>query len=118
MILQSPVLPVMEGHQLTLSCQSKETPPSNPPAAFYKDGSLIRTEPTRHMTIHHVTKSDEGSYSCDITGHGGSAPSWLSVTGQEVTLLSSCIHPHLYLTRWISLQEHLLPLQDLPLLLH
>uniref|UniRef100_A0A3B3CMV0 Ig-like domain-containing protein n=1 Tax=Oryzias melastigma TaxID=30732 RepID=A0A3B3CMV0_ORYME len=42
-ILQSPVLPVMEGHDLTLSCQSK-TPPSNPSAAFYKDGSLIRTD--------------------------------------------------------------------------
>ncbi|KAG7236308.1 hypothetical protein INR49_001224 [Caranx melampygus] len=84
-ILQSPVLPVMEGHELTLSCQSKETPPSHPPAAFYKDGSLIRTEPTRHMTIHHVTKSDEGVYSCDITGHGASPPSWITVTGQEVT---------------------------------
>ncbi|KAG7236246.1 hypothetical protein INR49_001162 [Caranx melampygus] len=84
-ILQSPVLPVMEGHELTLSCQSKETPPSHPPAAFYKDGSLIRTEPTRHMTIHHVTKSDEGLYSCDITGHGASPPSWITVTGQEVT---------------------------------
>ncbi|KAG7233013.1 hypothetical protein INR49_007762 [Caranx melampygus] len=84
-ILQSPVLPVMEGHELTLSCQSKETPPSHPPAAFYKDGSPIRTEPTRHMTIHHVTKSDEGLYSCDITGHGASPPSWITVTGQEVT---------------------------------
>ncbi|KAG7236278.1 hypothetical protein INR49_001194 [Caranx melampygus] len=84
-ILQSPVLPVMEGHELTLSCQSKETPPSHPPAAFYKDGSLIRTEPTRHMTIHHVTKSDEGLYSCDITGHGASPRSWITVTGQEVT---------------------------------
>uniref|UniRef100_A0A3P9JYL2 Ig-like domain-containing protein n=1 Tax=Oryzias latipes TaxID=8090 RepID=A0A3P9JYL2_ORYLA len=45
LILQSPVLPVMEGHDLTLSCQS-QTPPSKPSAAFYKDGSLIRTEPT------------------------------------------------------------------------
>uniref|UniRef100_A0A3B4T577 Ig-like domain-containing protein n=1 Tax=Seriola dumerili TaxID=41447 RepID=A0A3B4T577_SERDU len=81
-ILQSPVLPVMEGHDVTLHCKTK-TPPSNLPAAFYKDGSLIK-ETTGHMTIHHVDKSDEGLYSCDITGHGESPPSWITVTGQEV----------------------------------
>uniref|UniRef100_A0A3B4T5I5 Ig-like domain-containing protein n=1 Tax=Seriola dumerili TaxID=41447 RepID=A0A3B4T5I5_SERDU len=81
-ILQSPVLPVMEGHDVTLHCKTK-TPPSNLPAAFYKDGSLIK-ETTGHMTIHHVDKSDEGLYSCDITGHGESPRSWITVTGQEV----------------------------------
>ncbi|KAI3376293.1 hypothetical protein L3Q82_016424, partial [Scortum barcoo] len=40
-ILQSPVLPVMEGGDVTLHCKTK-TPPSNLPAAFYKDGSLIQ----------------------------------------------------------------------------
>ncbi|XP_038586541.1 Fc receptor-like protein 5, partial [Micropterus salmoides] len=70
-ILQSPVLPVMEGHDVTLHCKTK-TPPSNLPAGFYKDGSLIRTEPTGHMTIHHVNKSDEGLYKCNISGHGES----------------------------------------------
>uniref|UniRef100_A0A3Q2TNU9 Ig-like domain-containing protein n=1 Tax=Fundulus heteroclitus TaxID=8078 RepID=A0A3Q2TNU9_FUNHE len=55
MILQSPVLPVMEGDDVTLSCHTK-TAPSNLPAAFYKDGSLIRTEPAGHMTLHHVTR--------------------------------------------------------------
>ncbi|XP_038550727.1 low affinity immunoglobulin gamma Fc region receptor II-a-like, partial [Micropterus salmoides] len=70
-ILQSPVLPVMEGHDVTLHCKT-ETPPSNLPAGFYKDGSLIRTEPTGHMTIHHVNKSDEGLYKCDIRGRGES----------------------------------------------
>ncbi|XP_033182598.1 Fc receptor-like protein 5 [Anabas testudineus] len=81
-ILQSPVLPVMEGHDVTLHCQTK-SPPSKLPADFYKDGSLIRTEPTGHMTIHHVTKSDEGLYKCHISSHGESPPSWISVTGQE-----------------------------------
>ncbi|XP_056224952.1 low affinity immunoglobulin gamma Fc region receptor II-like [Seriola aureovittata] len=82
-ILQSPVLPVMEGHDVTLHCKTK-TPPSNLPAAFYKDGSLI-TETTGHMTIHHVDKSDEGLYSCDIRGHGESPPSWITVTGNPPT---------------------------------
>ncbi|XP_041842229.1 Fc receptor-like protein 5 isoform X2 [Melanotaenia boesemani] len=82
-ILQSPVLPVMEGDDLTLSCQSK--PPSNLPAAFYKDGSLIRTESTGHMTLHHVTRSDEGLYRCSISSYGESPPSWISVTGKPTT---------------------------------
>ncbi|XP_045920001.1 Fc receptor-like protein 5, partial [Micropterus dolomieu] len=83
-ILQSPVLPVMEGHDVTLHCKTK-TPPSNLPAGFYKDGSLIRTEPTGHMTIHHVNKSDEGLYKCNISSRGESPSSWISVTGGPTT---------------------------------
>ncbi|XP_038164518.1 sialoadhesin-like [Cyprinodon tularosa] len=81
-ILQSPVLPVMEGDDVTLSCLT-ETTPSNLPAAFYKDGSLIRTEPKGHMTLHHVNRSDEGLYRCNIRGHGESPSSWISVEGQQ-----------------------------------
>ncbi|KAM7376862.1 hypothetical protein PAMA_013570 [Pampus argenteus] len=92
-ILQSPVLPVMEGHDVTLHCKTKT---SNLPAAFYKDGSLIRTEPTGHMTIHHVSKSDEGLYKCDISSHGESPPSWISVTD-----LSPAKTPHVSMLRII-----------------
>ncbi|RVE60894.1 hypothetical protein OJAV_G00185790 [Oryzias javanicus] len=92
-ILQSPVLPVMEGHDLTLSCQSK-TPPSNPSAAFYKDGSLLRTEPTGHMTLQHVSRSDEGLYKCHISGRGDSPSSWISVSEK---LPTSSAPPSAYL---------------------
>uniref|UniRef100_A0A671UCX4 Ig-like domain-containing protein n=1 Tax=Sparus aurata TaxID=8175 RepID=A0A671UCX4_SPAAU len=85
-ILQSPVLPVMEGDDVTLTCTTKT---SNLSAAFYKDGSFIRTEPTGHMTIHHVSRSDEGLYKCNIRGHRESPPSWISVTGQQVQLKST-----------------------------
>nr|XP_020444118.1 low affinity immunoglobulin gamma Fc region receptor II-like [Monopterus albus] len=78
-ILQSPVLPVMEGHDVTVRCEAR-SPPSSLPAAFYKDGSLIGAEPTGHMTIRRVSKADEGLYTCNISGHGASPPSWLSVT--------------------------------------
>ncbi|XP_067437035.1 Fc receptor-like protein 5 [Thunnus thynnus] len=81
-ILQSPVLPVMEGDDVTLHCKTKT---SNLPADFYKDGSLIRTEPAGHMTIHHVSMSDEGLYKCNISSHGESPSSWITVTGEEVT---------------------------------
>ncbi|KAI3376304.1 hypothetical protein L3Q82_016412, partial [Scortum barcoo] len=83
-ILQSPVLPVMEGDDnVTLHCKTK-TPPSNLPAAFYKDGSLIRPESAGHMTIRHVSKSDEGLYKCHISSHGESPPSWISVSGNDL----------------------------------
>ncbi|XP_067437032.1 high affinity immunoglobulin epsilon receptor subunit alpha-like isoform X2 [Thunnus thynnus] len=81
-ILQSPVLPVMEGDDVTLHCKTKTT---NLPADFYKDGSLIRTEPAGHMTIHHVSKSDEGLYKCNISSHGESPPSWITVTDKPTT---------------------------------
>ncbi|XP_065326103.1 Fc receptor-like A [Pelmatolapia mariae] len=81
-ILQSPVLPVMEGDDVTLLCKTKTTP-SNLPAAFYKDGSLIRKQPTGHMTIQHVSRSDEGLYKCDISGHGESPSSWITVTDKH-----------------------------------
>ncbi|XP_067380880.1 carcinoembryonic antigen-related cell adhesion molecule 20-like [Channa argus] len=83
-ILQSPVLPVMEGHDVSLHCQTKR-PPFNLPAKFFKDGVFIGTEPTGHMTIHHVTKSDEGLYKCHISSHGESPPSWIYVTGKTTT---------------------------------
>uniref|UniRef100_A0AAZ1XS81 Ig-like domain-containing protein n=1 Tax=Oreochromis aureus TaxID=47969 RepID=A0AAZ1XS81_OREAU len=83
-ILQSPVLPVMEGDDVTLLCKTKTTP-SNLPAAFYKDGSLIRKQPTGHMTIQHVSRSDEGLYKCDISGHGESPSSWITVTDKHTT---------------------------------
>ncbi|XP_078101667.1 protein turtle-like [Sander vitreus] len=82
-ILQSPVLPVTEGEDLTLHCKTKTS--SNLPADFYKDGSFIRTEPAGHMTIHHVSRSDEGLYKCLISSVGESPPSWVSVTDVEET---------------------------------
>ncbi|XP_028420683.1 sialoadhesin-like [Perca flavescens] len=77
-ILESPVLPVKEGNNVTLSCR-KETAFSHLPADFYKDGRLIRSSSTGEMTIHSVSKSDEGLYMCIISGAGESPESWLAV---------------------------------------
>uniref|UniRef100_A0A8C9XYL3 Ig-like domain-containing protein n=1 Tax=Sander lucioperca TaxID=283035 RepID=A0A8C9XYL3_SANLU len=79
-ILQSPVLPVMEGEDLTLHCKTKKS--SNLSADFYKDGSFIRNEPAGHMTIHHVSRSDEGLYKCYISSDGESPPSWVSIQNE------------------------------------
>ncbi|XP_060922623.1 low affinity immunoglobulin gamma Fc region receptor II-like [Limanda limanda] len=80
-ILQSPVLPVDEGEDVTLICKTK-TPPFNLSADFYKDGTFVKATPTGHMTIHLVSKSDEGAYKCDIKGRGESPPTWISITGK------------------------------------
>uniref|UniRef100_A0A667ZIF4 Ig-like domain-containing protein n=1 Tax=Myripristis murdjan TaxID=586833 RepID=A0A667ZIF4_9TELE len=85
-ILQSPVLPVMEGAAVTLNCTTRT--PSSLPADFYKDGSFIRTESTGQMTIHNVSKSDEGLYRCNISGYGRSPPSWLVVAAPPPTTTS------------------------------
>ncbi|XP_078101370.1 Fc receptor-like protein 5 isoform X2 [Sander vitreus] len=82
-ILQSPVLPVTEGEDLTLHCKTKTS--SNLPAGFYKDGFFIRNEPAGHMTIHHVSRSDEGLYKCYISRVGESPSSWVSVTEKPKT---------------------------------
>ncbi|XP_017158730.1 Fc receptor-like protein 5 isoform X1 [Poecilia reticulata] len=92
-ILQSPVLPVMEGDDVTLSCRAK-SPAHNLPAAFYKDGSFIGDGPSGHMTLLHVSSSDEGLYQCSISSQDGESPSsWIWVKGQQLLwiLVLTCI---------------------------
>ncbi|XP_074480782.1 high affinity immunoglobulin gamma Fc receptor I-like [Sebastes fasciatus] len=80
-ILESPVLPVTEGNDVTLSCRNKTTS-SNLTADFYKDGHFMERSSTGEMTIHSVSWSDEGLYKCDISGAGGSPESRLAVRGE------------------------------------
>uniref|UniRef100_UPI0037E78E10 low affinity immunoglobulin gamma Fc region receptor II-like n=1 Tax=Semicossyphus pulcher TaxID=241346 RepID=UPI0037E78E10 len=82
-ILESPALPVMEGDDVTLRCRNRTTASSNSTADFYKDGLLIRSSSTGNMTIHSVSKADEGLYKCKISGVRGQSPdSWLTVRGR------------------------------------
>ncbi|XP_030287675.1 high affinity immunoglobulin gamma Fc receptor I-like [Sparus aurata] len=89
-ILESPVLPVVERDAVTLSCRKKKTS-SNLTADFYKDGLLIRSSSTGEMTIHRVSKSDEGLYKCRISGAGESPESWLAVRAGSVILESPAL---------------------------
>ncbi|XP_074480055.1 high affinity immunoglobulin gamma Fc receptor I-like [Sebastes fasciatus] len=90
-ILESPVLPVTEGNDVTLSCRNKTTS-SNLTADFYKDGLLIRSSSTGEMTIHSVSWSDEGLYKCDISGAGGSPESRLALHRETCPSSDHFIH--------------------------
>ena len=90
MILDSPARSVMEGSEVTLRCWYQKRPlnfslkpPSNLPAYFYKDGTLISSTSTENMTIHSVNKTDGGFYKCVIPGRGESPQSWMDVRGES-----------------------------------
>ncbi|XP_070849823.1 low affinity immunoglobulin gamma Fc region receptor II-like [Chaetodon trifascialis] len=93
-ILESPVLPVMEGDVVTLRCRNKMSP-SILTADFYKDGLLISSSSTEWMIIPSVSRSDEGLYKCRISDGGESALSLLTVRGESMktkTTLSVAKH--------------------------
>ncbi|XP_050923004.1 Fc receptor-like protein 4 [Lates calcarifer] len=81
-ILESPVLPVMEGDDVTLSCRKKATS-SNLTADSYKDGLFLGSSSTGEMIIPSVSRSDEGLYRCNISGSGESPQSRLTVRGRH-----------------------------------
>ncbi|XP_041820751.1 Fc receptor-like protein 5 [Chelmon rostratus] len=77
-ILDSPVLPVMDGDAVTLLCRNKMAS-SNRSADFYKDGLLLRSSSTGGMIIPSVSTSDEGLYKCRSSDGGESPQSQLTV---------------------------------------
>ncbi|XP_073331650.1 high affinity immunoglobulin gamma Fc receptor I-like [Pagrus major] len=89
-ILESPVSPVMEGEDVTLSCRKKKTS-SNLPADFYKVDLHVGSTSTGEMIIHSVSKSDEGLYKCNISGAGESPKSRLHVRDGSVILDSPAV---------------------------
>ncbi|XP_023254703.1 sialoadhesin-like, partial [Seriola lalandi dorsalis] len=78
-ILESPVLPVMEGESVSLRCRTRKNV-SDLTADFYKDGLLIGSSSTGNITIESVSRSDDGLYKCNISGAGESPQSRLMVT--------------------------------------
>uniref|UniRef100_A0A3B4WW64 Ig-like domain-containing protein n=1 Tax=Seriola lalandi dorsalis TaxID=1841481 RepID=A0A3B4WW64_SERLL len=118
-ILESPALPVTEGDNVTLRCRNK-TPASNLNAGFYKDGVFIRNSTTGNMTIHNVSKSNEGLYKCSISGAGESAEThfpvkhplssnstpWIIVAVVSVVLLLVFGLYHFHKDYWNTGKEH------------
>lgn len=80
-ILESPAVSVLMEQTVTLSCKNK-TASSNFTADFYIDGGHIHRSSTGNMSIHRVSKSNEGLYKCNISGVDESPESWLKVSGE------------------------------------
>lgn len=81
-ILESPALPVSAGATVTLRCQG-EMNSSDHVFNFYKDDHHISSSSTGELTFPSISKSDEGLYTCSISGGVESASSWLAVHGER-----------------------------------
>ncbi|XP_066500491.1 carcinoembryonic antigen-related cell adhesion molecule 5-like [Hoplias malabaricus] len=86
-ILKSPVHSVSEGYSLSLRCLNRSTNSSLLPADFYKDGVLLQKQTRGELTIHKVSKSEEGLYHCKHPEKGGSPRSWISVRESPSSVL-------------------------------
>lgn len=80
-ILESPAVPVMEGKTINLYCRKKGAS-QNQIADFYKND--LKIDHDDQMTIHNVSKSDEGLYKCTILEAGESPESWLIVINKTL----------------------------------
>ncbi|XP_076836552.1 uncharacterized protein LOC143482158 [Brachyhypopomus gauderio] len=80
-ILESPVHSVAQGDPLNLQCLLDPTVTSDIRADLYKDGLLIQNQVAGELTIHNVSKSDEGLYHCKHPERRESPHSWVSVRG-------------------------------------
>lgn len=69
-----------EGSAVVLRCKA-ETHSTRYTYDFLKDGDFIWTNSTGELIINAASKSDEGSYTCSISGGAKSESSWLVVSG-------------------------------------
>ncbi|XP_078099887.1 Fc receptor-like protein 5 isoform X1 [Sander vitreus] len=95
-ILQSRILPVTKGENVTLHCRTRTS--SNLSADFYKDGRHIGTGKGQ-WTIGNFSKTDEGAYKCKVPD-GESPLHWL-LTKDDSAPASLTASP-----RWSQLFEY------------
>lgn len=89
-ILQMDPRPVIEGNKVTLQCIKRNTSNTHN-TDFYKDSKFLQTLYNNStMTIHNVSKSDEGLYNCSISGVGASPKIWLAVLTKGDFLSVTC----------------------------
>nr|XP_033465061.1 low affinity immunoglobulin gamma Fc region receptor II-like [Epinephelus lanceolatus] len=81
-VLESPAFTVFEGDSVIMRCKHRN-PSNDMEAAFFKDGSRVENHQSRgaEMTIHSVSKSDEGNYTCEFGDRAESEATELRVEG-------------------------------------
>ncbi|CAL8241291.1 unnamed protein product [Merluccius merluccius] len=97
--LVSPVLPVMEGDNVTLSCihrnRTTKIIDTGFQAFYYKNGKLMRQSDklSANVNFRSVTKDDEGLYKCNHLAWGSSHDSYLTVIGTVDRLTGTVERP-------------------------
>ncbi|MGH0165671.1 UNVERIFIED_CONTAM: hypothetical protein FKN15_070518 [Acipenser sinensis] len=89
-ILQTAPQPVFEGDTLTLRCHVRYNSHITR-AVYYKDNKELQSQADTELSVHRVSKSDEGSYKCRAWGwssyhHGDSAEVRVSVRDEDMIL--------------------------------
>lgn len=85
-VLESPAFTVFEGDSVTMRCKHRN-PSNDMKAAFFKDRLPLVID-TNHqsrgaeMTIYSVSKSDEGTYTCEFGDGAESEAKELRVEGK------------------------------------
>ncbi|XP_029931577.1 uncharacterized protein LOC115376226 [Myripristis murdjan] len=102
-VLESPVYPVTEGDSVTFRCINRNKKLISI-ADFYQNGKLIKNKTKGEMTLHAVSKSDEGFYMCKGSG-SQSACSWMAVnpaaSNLEKPSIPNTSHRVLWLVRLV-----------------
>ncbi|XP_055085192.1 neural cell adhesion molecule 2-like [Periophthalmus magnuspinnatus] len=78
-ILESPVLPVMVGDNVTLRCITNTNLEPSTKFDFYKDGVRVDTSSSGELTLYNISLSDQGLYKCNISENEFSTENWLQV---------------------------------------
>ncbi|XP_049923184.1 obscurin-like [Epinephelus moara] len=83
-VLESPAFTVFEGDSVTMRCKHHNRR-NKMKAAFFKDISRVENHQSRgaEMTIHSVSKSDEGKYACEFGDGAKSEAKELRVEAQR-----------------------------------
>uniref|UniRef100_A0A3B4AQY7 Ig-like domain-containing protein n=1 Tax=Periophthalmus magnuspinnatus TaxID=409849 RepID=A0A3B4AQY7_9GOBI len=83
-ILESPVLPVMVGDNVTLRCITNTNLEPSTKFDFYKDGVRVDTSSSGELTLYNISLSDQGLYKCNIFENEFSTENWLQCPDQPV----------------------------------
>ena len=90
-------VPVLEGHEVTLTCMTTCSNEETPHVIWRKNGQELPGEQTTNhqLKLMNVSSDDEGNYSCALKDHGEhpSKPVKLNVMCKYEQKHSSVTHP-------------------------
>lgn len=74
-VLISPAAEVLEGDDVSLTCEVPGEPQEDATFSWYKDSKSLQDSPSRVLELPHVTSAAAGSYHCKAHGPAGTGAS-------------------------------------------